>query len=252
MIVEKTAGDLRNYLQTQLNNPNIDYILLSIMIQICYSLLLFNKIFGKFAHNDLHAGNILYTPEIDHPIEKNYEVKFQSSKSKMKFKLKNLDICPKIWDFDDAYIKSIDDILLRRINGENTQEDNIFYEKYFNYLGSNENPKLFKIIDKLMMGIDFDLIILIKDILRSIMNNENIIRLSKIDGTFINLLNMFIKINDFDLTIKSENGILVERMLVTMINLLPLEDRKQCYFTSRSSRKYDEFNNGRTNFILEI
>jgi serine/threonine protein kinase len=53
------SGNLKEYLEKHKNNPNLPYLIKSIVFQMTYSLACLQKRWPAFRHNDLHPGNIL-------------------------------------------------------------------------------------------------------------------------------------------------------------------------------------------------
>jgi hypothetical protein len=122
MIVEKVAGDLKNYLEKNIDSENFINIFISFLIQICYTLLVFQSKFEGFYHGDLHCGNILYSIiDQSHKIYK-YE--------KIIIKVETFSMCPKIWDFETSILTNVNNLLI--------ENNNDIIQKYFNYIGDNK------------------------------------------------------------------------------------------------------------------
>jgi len=132
MIVEKVMGDLKSFIVKNYKLPNFPKIILSILIQICYTLQTFKTQFGEFYHGDFHSGNILLADEVK---EMKTYIIIKGDLINYKLKLKTFNLCPKIWDFQTSYIKYINDKLL--IN------DDTIISKFFNYK-SEHQLKIFK------------------------------------------------------------------------------------------------------------
>jgi hypothetical protein len=135
MIVEKAMSDFKGFLHTNTeeirkNSMSIELsdifvrTTISIFIQICYSLLMFDKCFGLFYHGDLHCGNILIGPEDIHQIKK-YIIKLDDS-HQYKINIKTYGRSPKLWDFSNSYVQ----ILFDMYNNQNMKALEIF-----DYLG---------------------------------------------------------------------------------------------------------------------
>jgi len=180
MIVEKVSGDLKLFIINNFTNLLFPKQLLSILIQVCYTLLVFKKEFGIFYHGDLHCGNILFSHELlDY---KTYVIEIDDN-CKYKIKLDTYNMCPKLWDFETSYVKKL-------------EYDN--KNKYFEYA---KDEQLITYSDNIG-NINKDLHELLKSINNLLINNHS-------NDEIIN----FIKI-------ANNSNITVERFLSSLIRLL--------------------------------
>lgn len=125
MIVEKATSDLKKFVKNFREINKFGEKLLSIMIQIMYTLIVFDKYLGGYFHGDFHPGNVLLG---DDPRErKKIFVCFRDG-SKYKLHLNTYGYCPKIWDFSGSYVGN----LLK-----NKQE----YSKYTTYLFNDDEKE---------------------------------------------------------------------------------------------------------------
>lgn len=88
-------GDLQNYLEKNRNTIN-DSFFKVIFFQLMFSLVVIHDKCDSFKHNDLKCNNILLqttNPNITH---------FQYKVGSITFKIPNIGICVKLWDFDFA------------------------------------------------------------------------------------------------------------------------------------------------------
>ncbi len=123
MIVEKLSGDLKGYIKAKIGNPNLFKIVISILIQIALTLIIFNKEFKFFSHGDFHSGNILLLIDPAINIKK---IRYTSQFFDYKINLNTYNIIPKIWDFATSNLKVINDQFKKDIKPS----------PFFDYLGT--------------------------------------------------------------------------------------------------------------------
>ncbi len=123
MIVEKLSGDLKGYIKNNIANDNFFKVILSILIQIALTLLVFNKEFGYFEHRDFHCGNVLLLIDPTKAVKK---IRYTTEAYEYKINLNTYNIIPKIWDLATAYLGVLNDQFKKNVNPT----------PFFDYLGT--------------------------------------------------------------------------------------------------------------------
>lgn len=106
MVVEKCAGDLQTLFNSdaelfhngRLTEYEFNETWNSIMMQILLTTIILHDIINPFYHNDLGCRNVLYS------INKFKNTYFVYQLSGVTYKIKNVGIIPKIWDFSYMHI----------------------------------------------------------------------------------------------------------------------------------------------------
>ena len=112
LVVERAHGDLEQWILDNIHTKDFDYILLSQLVMIAYTLYVLDDYFDGFVHGDLGPRNILYTQNMYSDYYWHYQLNHDN------FYIHSHGITPKLWDFSTTYINNVNPLYFDYISGD--------------------------------------------------------------------------------------------------------------------------------------